>query len=121
MRISLNDQLTIKDYFSGGDNASISFTVINDPNVSQAQIIDNYRQTADKVVAANVVNETVVNNQAIHSPPPTINNASENVSMALNNPNTALNNPNLPNEPSNEKSNELNNESLTEQPIQQNP
>lgn len=28
-------------------------------NVSQAQIIDNYRQTADKVVAANVVNETV--------------------------------------------------------------
>lgn len=121
MRISPNDQLTIKDYFSGGDNASISFTVINDPNVSQAQIIDNYRQTADKVVAANVVNDTVVNNQAIHNPPPIINNASQNVSMALNNPNTALNNPNLPNEPSNEKSNELNNEGLTEQPIQQNP
>lgn len=113
MRISPNDQLTIKDYFSGGDNASISFTVINDPNVSQAQIIDNYRQTAGRVTN-NSINDAAINKHVIDNPPP------PSVGRTVDDIPPTVNHPSVTNELRNEQHNELNNESLTEQPTQAN-
>lgn len=49
MQFDPNDRLTIKDYYAGGDNASMRFSVINDRTISQAAIFASYQHAAEHV------------------------------------------------------------------------